>query len=321
MATMQRQESQGINIHSGSEHGLPEQITLRDRVFTKPELETIAKLIELHFTEGRTSISVAICKHLEWRQPNGWLKDRACRDVLIRLEKLGFIKLPDRKTKGYPYSLPRAIQSDQPSSPDTNLKPISQDPGAIVLELAKGNPSEQIWNQLVNSYHYRGYKVAVGRCLKYLIKSSSEVLGAICFSSAAWQLAPRDQLLVNIINVADLHDYVINNSRFLILPNVRVSNLASRILSIATKQVVIDWEGYYSVTPQVVETFVEPDRFLGTCYKAANWIEIGTTKGYAKRGSDHHNSQQPKQIFLYGLNKSMRRKLRKAVSDKGMTDE
>ena len=101
-------------------------------------------------------------------------------------------------------------------------------------------------------------------------------------------------------------DYSVNNSRFLILPTLQVKYFASHILSLATNKIVNDWNSYYSITPLIAETFVQPSRFEGTCYKAANWLEVGITKGYAKKGQTYRNSQEPKKIFLYGLNKRTR---------------
>jgi hypothetical protein len=182
-------------------------------------------------------------------------------------------------------------------------------PKTLTLEWAKGNSAENLWNALVEKYHYLGHKIQVGRCLKYLIWGDGELLGAISFSSPAWKLAARDELLRQMgISQRAGHDFVINNSRFLILPQVRVPHLASRVLAFATWQVVTDWSRYYSIEPKFVETFVERRR-KGTCYKAANWRLIGMTNGYAKAGASHHNSQRPKTMFLYGLKRNHRRML------------
>jgi hypothetical protein len=190
--------------------------------------------------------------------------------------------------------------------------------GDITLEFAKGNAAERTWNKLVNEHHYLGHKVVVGRRLKYLIHYLGKPVGAICFSSAAWELESRDKALQHLgFSPKRIREQVINNSRFLIVSNANVPNLASRALSLATKQVAHDWTEFYSLRPQVVETFVQPSRFGGTCYKAANWIEIGRTKGYAKRGRNHVNSQESKYIFLYGLSKTMRRKLLQSQANTG----
>lgn len=148
-----------------------------------------------------------------------------------------------------------------------------------------------------------------GRCIKYLIKTEDKLLGAIAFSSPAWRIIPRDEAL-KAIGITEIRDHAINNSRFLILPHVQVPNLASHLLSLATKKIVDDWAWYYALEPLVAETFVQPSLYYGTCYQAANWLEFGTTKGYAKRGQIYRNSQEPKRIFLFGLNKQIRRQLR-----------
>lgn len=289
---------------------------LRGRRFTYRGLRTIIRSVGDNFDSGRTRISEIVCRKLGWRQPNGWLKDRACRDVLRELEKLHIIKLPPRlsaksisNTRGGAKEIQSAVDG---------MRAVGSMPQRVELELAKGNASEKLWNALVHKHHYLGHKVQVGRCLKYLVRGDGELLGAISFSSPAWTLTVRDQLLRKLgIGKAKLRDFVINNSRFLILPNVRVPHLASRILAEATRRVAIDWTWYYSITPLIAETFVEPNRFKGTCYRAANWIEIGRTSGYAKVGSSHHNSQQPKKLFVYGLTRRYRRKLQMLVSSLG----
>jgi len=261
-----------------------------------------------HFDDGRTRISEVVCSRLGWRQPNGWRKDRACRDVLRRLEDLRLIKLPP---------LPRTWTNREAKNTSTAsevppglLKSVIAMPKVIDFQLAKGNAAERLWNVLVENYHYLGHRVQVGRCLKYLVRGDGQLIGAISFASPAWNLGARDKVLKDLgFNKTDARNFVINNARFLILPQVRVPHLASRVLSAATRQVAGDWHKYYSIQPLIAETFVEPTLFEGTCYRAANWVEIGRTSGYAKVGASHHNSQQPKIIFLYGLTRQSRRAL------------
>jgi len=198
-----------------------------------------------------------------------------------------------------------------PELPADLLKTVVKMPTNLELELAKGNAAELLWNTLVQKYHYLGHKVQVGRCLKYLVRGDGQLVAAISFSSPAWRVSVRDELL-RLLGLADAkraRDVVINNSRFLILPTVQAPHLASRILAAAARQVIVDWAWYYSIEPLIAETFVEPERFEGTCYRAANWLQIGVTKGYAKVGASHHNSQQPKMMFVYGLTRSCRRNL------------
>jgi hypothetical protein len=250
-----------------------------------------------------------VCARLGWRQPNGWPKDRACRDVLRRLEKLRLVKLPPRLTTPTNKRAAAGAVRNKKLLRGV-LSPIDSMPKTIDLELAKGNAAEVLWNALVDKHHYLGHRVQVGRCLKYLIRGDGQLVGAISFSSPAWKLSGRDNLLHRLgLGGSAARDLVVNNSRFLILPTVRVPHLASRVLACATRQVVIDWSWFYSIEPVLAETFVEPKRFEGTCYRAANWTEIGVTNGYAKVGASHHNSQQPKMLFVYGLTRNSRRQL------------
>lgn len=303
-----------LNLHENGE--LP--IELRGKEFGLRELRIIHQCISDYFEKGRTYISKEICKELDWKQPNGWLKDRACRHVLLRLEERGLLELPERLVT------PNNKTRKETEKEESNLLgsydfecPISEMPEEVMLDFAKGNDSEKVWNELVDEFHYLGHNVVVGRCIKYIVKAKGRLIGAVSFSSPAWQLTARDELLGELgFDQKDIRHQVINNSRFLILPHVKVENLASRVLAAATDKIVNDWIDYYAIRPEIAETFVQPSRYEGTCYKAANWLEVGTTKGYAKKGRAHHNSQEPKRIYLYGLNRKIRRELAKLISRK-----
>jgi hypothetical protein len=234
--------------------------------------------------------------------------------VLRRLAAMRIIHLPPKLTGNKASRQHSSMKRDEKSLLRHLLIPVKQMPSLLTLELAKGNSAERLWNALVEEHHYLGHRVQVGRCLKYLIKGDGILLGAISFSSPAWKLSSRDAVLRLLgLTGRDVRDLVVNNSRFCIAPTVQVPHLASRILAQATKQISADWLEYYSIEPVIAETFVEPSRFAGTCYRAANWIEIGSTSGYAKAGSSHHNSQEPKRVFLYGLSRDYRRRLTSEV--------
>lgn len=284
-----------------------EAVTLRGKSFTPQEIKTILECVEKYYDKGRTFISVMICNDLNWKQPNGWLKDRACRDVLMQLEKRGLFTLPPRICT--PINHKRKLTDREIVLSEYDLEsPITQIKGGVNLVFAKGNDYEIAWNCIVDKYHYLGHRIAVGRCIKYLVKHEEGILGAICFSSSSWKLSSRDGIL-NLLEIDDPSNTVINNSRFLILPRVQVRNFASHVLSISTQQIVTDWHDYYALQPLIAETFVDSKKYHGTCYKAANWVAVGQTKGYAKQGGSHHNSQEPKEILLYGLTRQLRRKL------------
>lgn len=285
---------------------LPSSIVLRGREFTRTELKTIRNIVKLFENHGRTRISEEVCKALNWRQPNGWLKDRACRDIMRKLAAARLIRLPKMLIKRRVIASRLAPPVNCKSS-STQEEPITAISGPITLRLAKGNADETTWNVLVQRYHYLGHKVIVGKCLKFLVLSGETIISAISFSEAAWAVADRDRSLQSL-GIAK-HE-VANNSRFLILPHVKVKNLASTILALSTKRVLADWHNYYSIRLKALETFVDSSRFQGTCYLAANWLHVGTTQGYRKSGANHFNSQTPKFVFLYPVDPKARTKLR-----------
>ena len=243
------------------------------------------------------------------------MKDRACRDVLRVLHRRRLVRLP-RSLVGNRRLRQRYALLYHHRLQHIDFKtPVRAQPKEIRLEFAKGTSAESVWNYLVDKYHYLAYKASVGRSLKYLVWADDRLVGAISFCSPVWRLKPRDAVLEKLgVSVRELHERVINNNRFLILPNVQVEHLASRVLAQATAAAVRDWTWYYGVAPLVAETFVAPSRFDGTCYLAANWVRAGTTRGFTKQGPTHRNSQERKHLFLYGLRRGVRSKLAELVS-------
>ena len=162
----------------------------------------------------------------------------------------------------------------------------------------------------VHRYHYLGYQPLPGAQLRYLITSAGRMLGAFGFGAAAWKTAPRDQWIgwTAEQRKRNLH-LVVNNARFLILPWVKSPNLASKVLSMAARRLPTDWQTAYSYRPVLLETFVQKDRFAGTCYKAANWRYLGDTKGRGKLDVKHENTIPIKAIFVYPLVSDLRSQL------------
>jgi hypothetical protein len=304
-----------------SAKGVVEPIQLRGRHFSTKDLKVIQRLVEKHYKDGRTCISREVCKKLDWKQPNGWLKDRACREVLRALHDKKIIKLPKSKKKigiGSPIHKPAALKIGEMLAPK-DLIEISL--GRIKFIQVKGTKNEVIWNEVVNKYHYLGFKTFVGRSLKYLILHDELIIGAIGFCDPAWQLAQRDEICKEIgILKSEVRLKGINNGRFLILPWIKVPNLASFVLSKTVKLVRQDWEKYYTVLPAFIETFVDPKKFYGTCYKADNWSLIGKSKGYKKSGANYSNSQIPKLIFIKFFKESLTKKQYSKISTYGISN-
>src|SRR2546426_9294163 len=291
-------------------------LVIRGLEFGLRDLRVILSCSARYRHRGRTFISQEICRQLNWRQPNGWLKERACRDVLRVLHRRRLVRLPRPLVRQRQPAKRYAILYDRRLQHIDLKTPVHSQPKVLRLEFVKGNEAgENVWNYLVDKYHYLAYKASVGRSLKYLVWADDRLVGAISFCSPVWRLKPRDDLLEKVgVSVGDLHERVINNNRFLILPNVQVAHLASRVLARATEAAFKDWSWYYGIVPLVAETFVAPSRFDGTCYLAANWLRVGTTRGFTKRGPTHRNGQERKHLFLYGLKRAVRLKLAELVS-------
>lgn len=285
-------------------------LTVRGRLFSQKDLVAVRRMIRTKPRWGRTKLSQEICEILNWRQPDGRLKERACRVALLKLEQLGFVRLPRRlrDNGGRPPSVDLKTDIRVP------LTSISAMPAAVDLHLVDSRQDRRLWNALIAKYHYLGLPTPVGRVIRYLIQTPDSVLGAISFGESAWRVAARDRLLLRCGIPLDLiRNVVVANNRFLVLPEVKVPNLASRVLGQSLRQLVVDWPIKFGTTPLYVETFVDPCKFTGTCYRAANWIHIGDTKGFSKRGSEHRENSGPKMLFLRGLFKDAHHELKIAV--------
>jgi hypothetical protein len=285
-------------------------IVVRGRRFSQADLVELRRLIRRHPSWGRTRISIAACELLSWKQANGRSKERACRVALLKLESLGLLKLPKRilNRGGQP---PRA----QPSTSLLTIAPLHGMPQTVSCRLVSAPFQRRLWNALIADYHYLGLGTPVGRLVRYLLYGDDCLIGAISFTDAAWSLAARDAFLSALPASHSIgRNSVINNNRFLILPSARIPNLASRALALSLRTVREDWQALYHVEPKLAETFVDPTRYEGTCYRAANWIALGRTKGFSKHGSQHIDKRHPKIIFLRGLTPGTHRIIHRIAS-------
>ncbi len=249
---------------------------------TEADISLIAHLIKTEGDKGRSHISRRLCRIWDWRQSNGHYKEIACRELLRRLENRGLIKLPpmlnSARKPGYKNKIyiPSNIDTTPLITSILSIRPIE-------IKLIKSKSDEKLYNGLIGVYHYLGYKQANGEQLKYLIYGKGRLLGCIGYGVAAWKVACRDQYIGWSSRMREDNLFkIVNNNRFLILPWIKVHNLASYILSITRKCLKTDWQKKYCHSIVLLETFVERDRFLGTCYQADNWHYLGKTTG---RGS------------------------------------
>lgn len=297
---------------------VPDQLC--SRPFGAAGLKTVREIIAAGKPESikRSEIARRVCRALEWKSPNGKLKVVGGRVALLRLHRRGWIELPP-STGGNGYGGTRRLMPEVeiPDGDDSALDCPLEHLGGISLQRVAGKADSALWNGLIDRYHYLGHKALSGAQVRYVIHSDQGLLGAIGFGAAAFKVAARDEWIGwDGAGREANREWVLNNRRFLILPWIRVRNLASHLLSLAARQVQEDFQNQYGYRPVLLETFVEKDRFQGTCYRAANWIEVGETSGRGRndrsRKRDRIDSGPPlpiKAIWLYPLRKDARRRL------------
>lgn len=276
------------------------------RKFSSQQIRWIKDLIKNTVGITRQDLSKRFCETYNWRKPDGGLKDMSCRVAFLKMDKDGVINLPAPK-RAYAKPGSRTRKSRR-----TDHKPaITKGAGQFALQLQLVNRgTSALWNEFVDRYHYLGYKALPGAQLRYFMKAGDQILALLGFGAAAWKTAPRDDFIGWDAGVREqkLH-LVVNNARFLILPWVKSKNLASRILSMAARQIADDWQARYNYRPVLLETFVEKRRFAGTCYKAANWICVGDTQGRGKLDVHMERKVPVKSIWLYPLSRNFRKQL------------
>jgi len=282
---------------------------------TEDRVEQIRNVIAENPNWNRTKISKHICRLWGWQSPNGHLKDISCRDMLRELDKAGKINLPEAQAPSR-----TSGRSDKINHLDHDKTPISQKLSELCpLRISIVNIGKELamFKSLLDQFHYLKFDRAIGENMKYMIYSrDGRPLSCLMFGSAAWSCRERDSFIGwdKSGRMRGL-SLMTNNSRFLVLPWVNVPHLASHILSLIAKRISSDWELKYGHGLCLLETFVECGRFKGTCYKAANWINVGRTTGRGRDGG-HHNAILPqKDVYLYPLVTCFRQ----ALSDtKGM---
>lgn len=276
------------------------------RYFSDTEINQIRQLMDDHPEFHRADLSRHACLMLQWYKADGGLKEMSCRVAMLRMHADGLIHLPSPRRTKPPLIAISFTASTDPRNP--LLRPVHKLGPLLLCKVERQDSS--LWNEYIERYHYLGYTPLPGAQLRYFVMLDQQVIALLGFGAAAWQAAPRDNYIGWTHALRKQHlQLVVNNARFLILPWVQVKNLASKILAMAAKQLPQDWQRQYKITPVLLETFVETERFAGTCYKAANWISVGTTKGRGKLGPSGKQSVPIKDLLLYPLDSDFRKKL------------
>ena len=228
-------------------------------------------------------------------------KEMSCRLALLRMQRDGLIELPPPRNgngNGRPYARRTPAAEPELFGLDAPVETLVD----LRIEPVDSRRASHLWNEYVDRYHYLGYQPLTGAQRRYFAFTEHRPLALLGFAAAAWKVHPRDTFIGWSARQrqARLH-LIVNNARFLILPWVRSRNLASRLLAIATRRLAEDWQNRYGYRPVLLETFVEAPRFRGTCYKAANWICLGETRGRGKRDIHHQNALPRKLLWIYPL--------------------
>lgn len=276
-------------------------LKLEGRVFTEEDVEAISKIVADNLGATRADLSRIVCRELHWCHDDGRIKETRCRVAMLRMHERGLITLPEarrnpqKKTRYKP--TPETDPGAELSNRVKDLLPIQ----IQVVDSSTRKLSNK-WNTYMDRYHYLGFRATSGHQIRYLISSQGRDLALFNFSSPAWKVQSRDQLIGWSPEVREKNlKYIINNSRFLILPWVKSKNLASWILGSIKRRVPRDWEIRYGYRPVLMETFVDTERFKGTCYKAANWELLGRTQGRGKYDRFNKKEISIKEIFVQPL--------------------
>ena len=278
----------------------------RGRDLSAADILYIRDLIAAHPGESRRGLSRMLCEAWQWRQPNGTLRDMVCRGMLLMLERAGQIILPPvsyvrhnplaRRVRPAPVLVNTTSVEDRLG----HLRPLQ-------FEQVRRTTEEPLFNSLMEEHHYLGYEQPVGEHLKYLVWAQGRPIACLAWSSAPRHIGSRDRYIGwnqetrrrNIRLIA-------YNTRFLILPWVRVEHLASHILGRMATRISEDWQQLYGHPIYFLETFVDPERFRGTCYRAANWVLLGQTTGRGKQSNSYVPNRSIKEVLGYPLTKRFR---------------
>jgi hypothetical protein len=279
------------------------------REFSAAELDHIRQLLLVRPVLGRVALSRRICQDFGWLNLLGQPKEMSCRVALLRMEKDGLIGLPPPLTRGGHGQ--RRFQLSAASDPREPVQASVRALEPLVFQRVEKGPLSSLWNELIQRYHYLGYRPLSGAQMRYLVYSTDgRLLAALGFGASAWQVKPRDQHIGwdHQQRVRGLHR-IVNNARFLVLPWVRCPGLASRILSAIPKPLRADWTWRYGYEPVLLESFVEVPHFSGISYRAAAWIRLGETQGRGKLEKNNQQVAPLKEIWIYPLHPRFRQLL------------
>jgi Domain of unknown function (DUF4338) len=283
-------------------------VRYRGREITVSDIAFLRSFIHAHSDLSRWKLSRRLCEVWQWKQANGALCDQLCRSMLLLLHRAGEIELPPVRRR------PMRNYLAERQAPEVLVPDNRRVYGSLTLLRSQMNiqqvrrtSEEGLFNSLVEQYHYLHYDQPVGEHLKYLVTANGQAIACIAFSSAPRHLGPRDRFIGWDAETRRRNVRLIAyNTRFLILPWVAVPHLASHLLARVAARIVTDWQRMYAHPVWLLETFVDRARFRGTCYRAANWIPLGSTTGRGKNDLTHKPNRPVKEILVHPLHRRFR---------------
>lgn len=282
-------------------------ITKVGRVFSAEEIAYAQKIVRQFPTLSQQELAETLCEHWNWFTASGSCKTKACLDLLRELESKQLLCLPTRSriVKRAP-STPIITDETRPQLVvESDLKQYP-----VTLVLAEDKKQKNLFNEYIARYHYLGYHKPIGNRLRYFIMTNDRVLGCLLVAGAAKSIAVRDKWIGwNKEKRLNNLPWICNNTRFLILPWVNIPHLASHVLGQLARQIRKDCRVHWNYEPLLLETFVDPNHYRGTCYKAANWVYLGETTGYGHFRAGKTYQTTPKMVFIYPLAKDAQHQL------------
>jgi hypothetical protein len=285
-------------------------LMIQGRMVTPEILAQVRALIGEQPDWSRRRLALELCRQWQWHNAAGQIKDMAARSFLDKLQARGWIELPPRQRRRGPGFAPRLAAL--PPAPPAEMKESLAHLRPLRWEVFSARqPQAARFNAYLARYHYLPYRSTVGENLGYLVQDRhGRDLACALFGAAAWKTQPRDAFIGWTTDERQTHlGRVVNNSRFLILPWVRVPELASHILGRVARRVARDWQAHYGHPIVLLETFVERERFRGSCYRGANWLYVGQTQGRTRQDRQHQLQAPVKDVFVYPLQRNFRQQL------------
>ena len=281
----------------------------RGRNVDHDDLKFINELIKNNPKASRYALSRRLCEAWDWRQDNGVLKDVVCRGLMLLLHREGHIQLPPtRVTLKNPM-----VERTKPEKVEIDSTSIAQSFKSLPelnIQLVRRTKHESLFNSLIETHHYLGYTQPVGEHLKYMVFLNDRPIACLAWCSAVRHLASRDQYIGwNAEHRKNNLQFIAYNTRYLIMPWVNIPHLASHLLGTISRRISNDWMKVYSHPIYFLETFIDPELYKGTCYRAANWVSMGLTTGRGKNNQDKKANRSLKEVLGYSLNKKFRKLL------------